>query len=384
MTTAARALLPRIRSWIDGWFMAPEPRAAGRMGLFRIAFGLFYLWHLSVFDLSILAGMPEAYGAPMAILGGGALDLPAASLRWIDRLLVAALVLLVFGWQTRAVTAFVLVTGVFREALLAQPAVENANVFIAFYIPLFMLACGRWGETYSLDRERCRRRGGTPVDPSEDSWTHFLAARALLVILAALFTSSPLFKTLSGGTWIDEPEILSNLMLRRSVLAVSLGLPANPVAPFVAAHPPLGYAMQLGVLVFEASFFLVLFGRNLRSFFVATAMVFHSLNAIFLLVSFTPVLIVYGLYVDWEGIARRLPFPAEGAKRLLARGGAPLAWIAAVTLALSWQVGGERIFDLFGLLDWRTLWLPVFPLALGWAAVSALRIAGFGRPARGA
>ena len=52
---------PGPLQWVERWFTASEPAAAGRMGLFRILFGLFYLWHLSLFDISLVAGLPADY-----------------------------------------------------------------------------------------------------------------------------------------------------------------------------------------------------------------------------------------------------------------------------------------------------------------------------------
>jgi hypothetical protein len=372
---------PGPLQWVERWFTAPEPAAAGRMGLFRILFGLFYLWHLSLFDVSLVADLPADYrSSPVLLFDRLSIDPSRLQLRLLDGVLVAALVLLVVGLRTRAVTGVILVAGLLREALLAGTNVENGNVFLVFYLPLFFLAVGTWGDTYSLDAALLRRRGGSTVDAADDSWLHFLPARASLVVLVALFTSAPLFKTLRGGTWLREPDLLANLILSRNRVLAELGLPPNPLAPWIADHPPAGYVLQLGVLAFEGLFFLALFGRDLRNLFVASALVFHCLNAFFLAVTFTPVLITYGLFVDWEGLRRRvrprpLPLPQAPAAYAIA------ALVAAVLLALTWRAGADALFNLGGLLDWRTMWLPVLPLALLWAGRSAARLV---RAARGA
>jgi hypothetical protein len=345
------------------------------MGLFRVLFALFYLWHISIFDVSIMSGMPGDYRESRILLVDLLSVSPSrATLRVLDTLLVAALVLLAFGIWTRAVTAVILVAGVFREAFPTVVNVEESNLFLVFYIPLFMLVAGRWGDTYSLDAMRGQRRGGAAVDPSDDAGSHFVAARAVLVILAILFMSSPVFKILGGGTWLAQRDLLANFMLERSVQSAAHGLAANPLAPWLSDHALVGYSLQLGVLAFEGLFFLALFGRRLRSLFVAMALLFHSVNALFMVVSFTPILIVYGLFVNWEDILRRvglcrLRFPEASTSAWTA-----LALLAATLLALLWHAGAAALFNLGGILNWRSMWFPVLPVALGWAAISAARI----------
>ena len=111
---------------------------------------------------------------------------------------------------------------------------------------------------------------------------------------------------------------------------------------------------------------------------------FHSFNALFLAVTFTPILIVYALFVDWEGLWRKVrpdrPV-ASGA------GGPPSAVLPAgavllaVVVSLTWRAGTDRLFDLGGLLDWRSIWFAVLPVALVWAVTSASRLVGDARAA---
>jgi hypothetical protein len=377
------------RAAVERWFTAPEPHAAGRMGIFRVVYGLFALWHVAVFDLSLVAGAPdELRTTPIALSDTVGADLSVGQLRLLDAALVAALTLLVFGWRTRTATVAVLVLGLYREALLASLRLEDANPMLVFVVPLFMAVAGRWGDTYSLDARARRRRGDPAVDPDDDGWSHALAARAVLVVLAVLFTSAALFKVLDGGTWIGERDLLTNLMLERNVELAHLGLPGNPVAPWIADHLVVGYALQLGVVAFEGSFLLALTRRELRDCYLATALVFHAANEFGLAVSFTPILITYGLFVDWQALVRRIPFrvglPAALGDRVLAAG----AVLVAAAVALTWRAGAHALFDLGGWLTWRSMWIPVVPVALWWwarsllAAVRAARTWGGARRAR--
>ncbi len=355
----------------DGWFRRPVPDAAARMGLFRILYGCFYLWHLASFDLSLLAGMPEEFRRYRILLGGLAGAVPSeAGLQAIDAALVCALVLLICGVRVQGVTAVVLVVGVFREALLTGVDLENSNVMLVFAIPLFMLVGGRWDARYALDAHR--------APPLGDA---FLGARAVLVLLAALFSSSAVYKGFGSGTWLVEPTLLPHLMVQRSVKAALLGHASNPLAPWLAAQGWVGLPMQLGVLAFEGGFFLALLTPTLRSFFLAMAMVFHTLNATFLVVSFTPILIVYGLFVNWEALRRRV-WPRMPTELPLAPPAARAgAVVAALLLAAAWHRGAHHVFDLGGWLDWRTFWWPVFPLAVVWALRSAAQLARQARAA---
>jgi hypothetical protein len=363
---------------LDAWFTAPEPNAAGRMGLFRVLFALFYLWHLSFFSVAAISGLPQLERQPIHLVDALWADPSPAAFHALEAVLVAALVLLLVGYRTRAATALVLAAGTLREAYPTWLSCENGNVFLTFYIPLFMALGGRWHDTYSLDAWLRRRAGHASVSPTDDSGSHFVAARAVLVVLAVLFCTSPLFKGLGAGTWLERPDLLANLMLEKSAAATVAGLPPNPIGPLLADHPRLGTALQLQVLAFEALFFLALFGRRLRSLFVALALLFHAANALWLVVTFTPILIVYGLFVDWQAALRRIAPPPRPAPEWAS---ASLVVGVSVALALgagaSWHAwGGLRgALQLGGWLDWRTIWIPVLPLAAAWAGSSAVALA---------
>ena len=358
-------------SVVDAWFTASEPNAAGRMGLFRIVYALFYLWHLSLFDLRAMGGMPRHHWQVPMFLSGFPDD--PALLQGIDLALAGALVLLGFGLHVRLMTFLVLVIGVLREAYPSVLDVEDGNVFLVFYIPLFMLIAGRWGESYSIDALRKRERDGTGVDPSDCAWTHFLPARAALVILTVLFVSSPLFKAAFGGTWIEYRDMFSMLMLERNVDAARLGFTTNPVAAWLAGHRTLGYWLQVSVLAFEALFFLALLDRRLRTLFFSIALVFHSVNALWLLVSFTPILIVYLMFIDWQALWSRVA--PRALPSLSARAWTIAALEVAAAIALTWHLGVRAIFNAGGLVDWQTPWFFILPVAAISVVVQLVRFA---------
>ena len=63
---------PTLARWLndvfDGWLTAPERNAAGRMGVFRIVFGMFLLWQASQGYFVAAAQMPGVVWRPIALL----------------------------------------------------------------------------------------------------------------------------------------------------------------------------------------------------------------------------------------------------------------------------------------------------------------------------
>lgn len=368
------------------WFTAPEPNAAGRMGLFRILYALFYLWHLSPAFIGNLHGLPPSfYNRVLLTSVLPPAKMPLWALELAEGALIAALVLLLFGLGTRVATLTVLVLGSLYEAWLTALDAEHSTVLLAFYIPLFMLIAGNWGDCYSIDALLRRRRGLPAVDPDGDSWRYFLPARAVLIVMGVLFLSSAVFKLALGGTWLHRPDLLANIMLDKNVKAAVRELPVNPLAPLIAQRAWLHVPLQGFLLAFEAGFILALLGRRIRNLILSTALFFHAINALWLVVTFTPILIAYGLFVDWQKLRQRL-LPGSSVLRVRVPSGAVviLALVSAIATGLLWNTGmGLRsAINFGGQLDWRTIWYFVLPLAIIWWARSVWQIvvpAGAGR-----
>ena len=251
-----------------------------------------------------------------------------------------------------------------------------------FYIPLFMLISD-WGGTWSLDALLARRAGRATTHPSDDSWRHALPMRGVLLMLVLMFASAAVAKGVLG-TWLTAPDLVADLLLGKNVEAVREGLPPHAILPVVAANPLLSHAFRYGVLLFECLFVLALFGGRLRAVVLSAALVFHALNALLLVVTFTPILIVYAMFVDWQAGIERLgaPHPMDRAPGpacpLLAAGRrsrrvatlAAWSWDLTPTLRGAIQLGGR--------LDWRTIWYPVLPLALAWWLRASLAMLSVG------
>ncbi|MGI8995338.1 MAG: HTTM domain-containing protein [Pyrinomonadaceae bacterium] len=369
-----RRLAKRVESSIDDWLTAPEANAAGRLGLFRILFSVFYLWHLSPYHAASQSDLPAFRRSRILLIEYLPQPLPPIFFELLESILVAALVALMIGFCVRVATALVLVSGSVLEALNISFSGEHATVFLAFYIPFFMLLSGRWGHTYSLDALLRRRGRGLEVEPPDPGWSYFSPVRSV-VVLSALFFSSAIFKVIPGNTWLSHSSFMPNLVHQKSVKAVILGLPQNPLAVFISETPMVYKAVCYQVVLFEGLFILSLFNRKLRQFFLALALFFHSVGALWFVVTFTPILIVYALFVDWQALRQKLwsgriglldPIPSGAliCATVILAGAAGVFWNSGESLRTALNAGG--------LLDWRTIWYPVLPLSLAWCLVALL------------
>lgn len=334
--------------WTDAWLIAPEPHAAGRLGLYRIFYALFYLWHLRGLVPANLAGLPHEHDHRMLVNFYLPRDLPPAFYDGLLWLAVAALALLGIGYRTRAATGAVLLFGGLLESCFVDIDLERSTVFLAVHIPLFMLLFGDWGATHSLDAWLRRRRGLAGVGPDDHSPRFVLPIRATLVVLAALFFSAGVWKLAPGSEWFREPHYFSDLTLRRYVEAALYGLPLHPLPLLFREHPLLDLAIRCHVIAFELSFPLALLSARLRDVYLSLALLFHALNGIWLGVTFTTILVVYPLFVDGEALRRRLP------------AGLGIGAALGFALWLPW-------------LDPVTIWYPVLPIAAAAVALSLFR-----------
>src|SRR5436305_14500176 len=91
------AAIRRVGRCARGWLTAPEARIAGRMGLFRVIYAVFYLWHLSWVDGATLGLLPDAVWQPAYLLRAVPQRPPSALPGMVDSCLVAALVVLPAG-----------------------------------------------------------------------------------------------------------------------------------------------------------------------------------------------------------------------------------------------------------------------------------------------
>ena len=371
-----RSTIQNLNNSINAWFTEPEINAAGRIGIFRIIYSLFYLWHLSTHSSDFLSGMPsffvekEVYLVKYFFSDFGASFTPLF-FHVLESFLVAALVMLAFGYKTRLATILVLLIGCLIEGLATAIDGKRTLVPLVFYIPFFMSISNSWASTYSLDSLRKKHKSESKVDPHSSNWEYFLPARALLIIFSILFFVSAIFKVAFGGAWLSYSDMMANFFLNRNIEAAVYDLPLNWLAPFIAQTPLIYLSSHITTLVFETCFFLSLINRKVRDIFVSLALIFHALNGLWLVVTVTPILIGYGIFIDWQAIKdffftanKKISRPNTLSPKLLTF----LVLFLATLSGLLWHssLGFRALFNLYGLIDWRTIWYPVLPLALGW------------------
>ncbi len=132
----------------------------------------------------------------------------------------------------------------------------------------------------------------------------------------------------------------------------------------------------------RSTFFLTLFNRGVRNLFIAVALVFHAVGAIWLSVTFTPILVVYGLYVDWQKLRERIwPNPVNVLAAVPTVALVAAAICAAIGAGALWNHGNglRSVVNMNAWLNWHTVWYPVLPIVSVWLILTgkdAVRRAG--------
>ncbi|MGF1459204.1 MAG: hypothetical protein ACFBSG_09275 [Leptolyngbyaceae cyanobacterium] len=289
----------------------------------------------------------------------------------IESLLVACLILLVFGYKTRWTTAGVLVLGCLLEGLSSAIDSKRTLLPLVFYVPFFMTLANTWGKTYSLDALIQERRLSVKVDPHADDGFFFLPARALLIIFSVQFFVSAIFKVAFGGAWLSYSDIMANFFLNRNIEAAIYDLPLNWFAPLISKTPVIYLSIHLTTLVFEFGFFLSLINRKLRDLIISLALIFHAVNALWLVVTVTPILAGYLPFVNWQNVKDRMPVSLVEKsifeKLPLSSSIFGILFLASF-VGLLWHspVDIRSCLNLFGVINWRTIWLLVLPPAAYW------------------
>mgnify|MGYP001799593718 CR=1 FL=1 len=375
-------LIKHLNTLINRLLTSPEANAAERLGIFRILYSLFYLWYLSTNKISFLSSLPtDAFRQTVLLSYFLPKPLPAILTNGLEFLLVTSLIMLLFGTYTQLCTLVVLISGCLLEACYSSVDHELAMVFLVFYIPLSMVVCGGWGDTYSVDKALHQRRDSVEINTVKKASKYALPINSLIVVLSILFFSSFIYKIL--GSWINYPELISNLVLERNIRAAIYQLPLNRLAPFISTTPFAYHSLRIITLAFEGTFIVTVFCKQLRNIYFPLALIFHAFNAIWLNVTFTPVLILYGLFIDWSSLYKTLlasqittpisailsDFPAK----FLMYGSIFLAILSGLLWNI--QVWFPRsFFTLGGVVNWQTIWYPVLPLSVIWLLLGIIQL----------
>lgn len=363
-------LLRRIEHRYVRWLTRPAQNAAGRMGLYRIVYSLFYLWFLSHMRFSELSLVPPGLWEP-TILFSKLAPLPGMAYPTMEILLVIALGLLLVGYKTRLATLITLLMGfslaIFRTGLLTQ---ERTILVPTFYVPLFMLL-SHWGDTYSIDAVLRKKRGLATVNPKDSSWRYIWPARGLLIILSLLFLSATITKCIQVD-WLTNPQFVGNFVLHKGVEShLKNGFPIHPLSTLLGRTPALAIPTQYIVLLFEGAFILVLFSRIAQAIILRLAPIFHSINTLLLGIPFISVLGIYAAFPDWQHLYERF-YPQTLRLKGLEKQASTMLHIGPIGFALIigalWNTTPipRQLFGLFDLFNYQTLWFALVPFILAW------------------
>lgn len=352
------------------WLKRPAQNAAGRMGLYRIVYSLFYLWFLSHMRFSELSLVPTSLWDP-TILFRRLPPLPGLAYPAMEILLVMSLVLLLVGYKTRIATLTTLLMGfglaIFRTGLLTQ---ERTILTTTFYVPLFMLL-SNWGATYSVDALLRQKQGLATVDPKASSWHYIWPARGLLVILSLLFLSATITKCIQID-WLVNPRFVGDFVLSKGVESyLRNGFPIHTLGPQLGRNNILAIPTQYAVLLFEGAFVLVLFSRIAQAIILRLAPIFHSMNTLLLGIPFISVLSIYAAFPDWQYLYEQV-YPKSLKLKRLEQLSSNILITGSVSLAIAvgalWNTTPipRQLFGLFDLFNYQTLWFGLLPFVLIW------------------
>lgn len=352
------------------WLTRPAQNAAGRMGLYRIVYSLFYLWFLSHMRFSELSLVPTSLWDP-TILFRRLSPPPGFAYPVMEILLVMALVLLLVGYKTRTATLTTLLLGfglaIFRTGMFNR---ERTIVITTFYVPLFMLL-SNWGATYSIDALLRQKQGLPSVDPKDSSWRYIWPARGLLVILSLLFLSATITKCIQLD-WLLDRRFVGDFLLHKGIESyLRNGFPINPLGTQLGHTDFLVIPTQYIVLLYEGVFVLALFSHVAQAIILRLAPIFHSMNTLLMGIPFTSVLSIYAAFPDWQYFYERF-YPKflrlTGLEQLsstvLITGSVGFAMIVGAL----WNTTSipRQIFGLFGLFNYQTLWFGLLPFVFIW------------------
>ena len=361
-----------LNAHFDGWLRAPEPNAAGRMSLYRILYGLFFLSTLPSLGhyYDLFGPLPADLWQPLDSMAWLQPPPPAPwLLQWLPVVMTFALVLVVLGLWTRPATLVVLIAAVFLAGTLYsyKNKIDHGDTYLIAYIPVIMLFA-RWDSNYSINALLRRQRHGVVVDPATETWTYIWPMRAIILLLSLMFFGAGLTKII--GSWVRDLNTFRDILLEVNVLAVLDQRPPSALNLALAQMPLVMIVMQFSGILIQLLFPLNLLNQRFRAFFFAVIVLFHTLNYLLLGINTYMMLIAYLVIVDWQALLGRFLPEGERLSRLPAlvlMGGSLL--IAALVTMVATQVS---FVDLL-LLREVGLWVAT-PVALVIVVISAIAI----------
>lgn len=299
----------RAHRAFERWAFESTYLSGAGLGLFRIFFagGLLllttpghdtFLTFTSVTDLPASQFSPP-FG-PMMLFTGFPADGIIGALEVVVAVGLAAVVV---GYRTRPSSIVVAVTLLFLWGVkYSGGKIDHASVLLV--IMLLMMSFTPWDRSFSLDalRGRFERGGGSSdvVEPSTYQWVG--AFLAFVLGLAYLAAGLP---KLLGGWLAPSSHAVRNLI---DIYAFRNDNPGFLAEPLTRIDNGLFWeSFDYAATTWEVGFILAIFWLRSLRWALATAAIFHMMNALALGIVYYPAVWFYALFVDWDAVLATRP-----------------------------------------------------------------------------
>lgn len=235
---------------------------------------------------------------PQWLVRAVATILPPDAIPWADLVLwtyaitVAAGLATMIGLRTR-ISAILFALGTWFLVSHETSYGETYHTEILISLFLLFLALSPSGRRLSLDALRLRIAEG---QTDQAVWP----LRLTQVLLAWTYFSNSVFKLAYGGL-----EWMNGYTLQQYLLSRYLQWD-RPLALWLAQRYWLSVALSIATVAFELSFPLALFVRRARPFLLASGVIFHLVIYLAMNVVFLQHIVLYAVFVDFEGLASRM------------------------------------------------------------------------------
>lgn len=294
----------------ERWAFESTYLSGSGLGLFRIVFagGLLLLTtpgHGSFLTFTSIAALPDSQFSPpfgpMMLLTG----FPAeGTIRALEIVVAVGLVAVAAGYRTRASSVVVAMTLLFLWGVkYSGGKIDHASVLII--ILLLMMSFTPWDRSLSLDA--LRRRGGRGDEAAEvaKSPAPYQWVGAFLAFMLGLaYLAAGLPKMLGG--WLDpSSHAVRNLIDLYAFRNDNPGFLAEPLTRI--NNGVFWEAFDYVATTWEVGFIVAIFWLRSLRWALATAAIFHMMNALALGIVYYPVLWFYALFLDWDAVLATRP-----------------------------------------------------------------------------
>ncbi len=308
---------------LDRWIHGMFPVSAEALGIYRIAFALFYLIY-GVPSYAWIANNPPGYFNPTWMSPGRFL-LDGFPPQWvllaISIALAVAMIGLLVGYRTRLMSFAVF--ALMMAGYTAQYCFGRTDGTSLMIFTPALMSFSNWGAAYSIDARR-RARAGKPRQATHN-WP--LTMMAMFISFGYLTAGYP--KLMS---WVDF-DLTTQGVRRWTLNGYYLLERRDLLAGFMATlkNTWVWEIMDVTAVMFELGAAIAIVHRSTFRAAVFVAVVFHWINMLMLNIPFAIFLPCYLLFIPWEPVTRWFAKPGPG--RVLA---AATSWQTALVLVVVW------------------------------------------------